>query len=289
MFDDSGFLPHLLVKGRDELGGRLHRPLAATGDPLLLGFTSKGLLGGIRAVTADDAQKRRLSLEGAEFLARKNLAGRANRPAWSVVKSLAGSWLERQGDHLVAADILDSELRADAHRRLGSDDLVVALPSRHVLLAAPASLAPVLAGLSAVIAKTAEESALVADLWRLHAGDLGERLAVAASAAAEPAAEDHPLPEIRDGSATVPINATTVEEVEETAIAILKQHLPALCRQPEFAGVVVISVNGYLFPATDANKVALGELAEKLDDHAAWKDLTTTKGKAISVRLRLDA
>jgi hypothetical protein len=304
MIDQPDFMPVLAPRRDDQR--LLTRPLvpgAGSADdrsiPLVVSFGTPATgTGDARLLTVEDAVRRRLSVEGAEHIARRHLVDRAGRPGWTTLRSATGTWIERRGDDHVAADILDAELLQEAHRLLATNDLLAAVPARGVMLVAPLPLADLIGTLARLVhaeAQRTDRGALAPVLFAVRNGEL---LGVHRPAGAPPArsapvpapvADDVPSPEARDGSAVFGLNCLTVDEVEALARRCLDRHLPALVRQEWFKGVVIFSVNGYMMPGTDANKVALQELNEKLDESTSWKSLTTRGGKAVTVRLRLDA
>jgi hypothetical protein len=304
MIDDPSFMP-VLVAGDRELGDRhLHRrllPGVAAAADLVIGFAARSSgAEGRKWLTVDDAVKRRLSVEGAEHIARQHLLTRENRPGWLTVRSVAGSWLERRGDDHVAADLIDTDLMLDAHRLLGADELVIAVPTPGAMIAGPATAGALIAALAAMTAseaKRANRTVLSTAVLRVRAGEV-VGMAAAVSAAAAPGrvveptvepADDLPQPDARDGSAVFNLSCMTVEEVEQIAKRCLDRYVSRLVKQDWFKGVIVMSVNGYMLPGTDANRVALQELAEKLDESTSWKQLTTRGGKSVAIRVRLDA
>lgn len=298
MIDDPSFMP-VLVAGDRDLGERhLSRPLfgGRTGSPALaVGFAS-GNGEARRWLTVEDAVRRRLSVEGAEHIARQHLLSRESRPGWLTVRSVAGTWLERRGDDHVATDLIDGDLLRDAAKLLSAGEIAVAVPQRTAMIAAPAAQAALVAALAAE-AQRAGRAPLSATVWLIRDGDIVGEWTAQQPAASRPAAQveeqaaadDLPQPEAREGSAVFSLSCMTVEEVDDVARRCLDRHLPRLVRQEWFKGVVVLSVNGYMMPGTDANKVALQDLAEKLDETTSWKQLTTRSGKPVAIRIRLDA
>jgi hypothetical protein len=296
MIDDPSFMP-VLVAGDRDLGDRhLSRPLLGgrEGPPTLAVGFAAGSGEARRWLTVDDAVRRRLSVEGAEHIARQHLLSRDSRPGWLTLRSVAGTWLERRGDEHVATDLIDGDLLRDAAKLLSAGDIAVAVPQSSAMIAAPVAQAALVAALAAE-AQRSGRSPLSAAVWLVRDGDVigqwapQQTAARQASATEDAPADDLPSPEPREGSAVFSLSCMTVEEVDEVARRCLDRHIPRLVRQDWFKGVVILSVNGYMMPATDANKVALQELAEKLDETTSWKQLTTRNGKPVAIRIRLDA
>jgi hypothetical protein len=299
MIDDPDFVP-ILVAGDRELGDHyLHRPLVpgipAMAD-LRVGFAAGAGEADRRWLTADEAMRRRLSVEGVEHIARQHLMSRANRPGWIVVRSVAGTWVERRGDDLVASDLVDGDFLNDVHRFLACDELALAVPTPGAMVAAPLALAGLvgaLAGAATGEARRNGRPVLLAQVLRVKEGQILGVLSstpatVTRSVEGVAPADDLPQPEARDGSAVFSLSCATVEEVEDLGRRCIERHLSRLVKQDWFKGVIVLAINAYIFPVTDTNRVALQELGDKLDETTSWKQMTTRTGKPVAIRIRLN-